>query len=202
MGQNAEDLRHDIARTREDLGGTIDAIGDRVMPGRIMERKKSNLAVRARSVKDRVMGAAHMPADMAHGMMGSASDKMHGLSEGAGNMPDTVKQKTQGAPLAAGAVMMGIGFLVAAAIPPSEKEKEWSGQLLETAEPLKERVTQTGQEMMEHLREPATQAVSELKEAATGAAQEVSQSASEAAHQTTDQAKQATQGMKDRTQNA
>ncbi|HEY0517924.1 MAG TPA: DUF3618 domain-containing protein [Ilumatobacteraceae bacterium] len=197
MGQNAEDLRQDIARTRVDLGGTIDAIGDRVMPGRIMDRKKSNLAVRARSMKDRVMGAAHVPSEKAHELMGAASDKMHGLADEAGSMPENMRHRAQGTPLAAGAVMFGIGFLVAAAIPPSEKEKEWSGQLIENAEPLKEKVSEAGQEMVEHLREPASQAVSELKDAATGAAQEVSSTASDAARQTTEQAKQATQTMKD-----
>ena len=36
MGTSAEELRRDIAQTREDLGETIDAIGDRVSPGRVM----------------------------------------------------------------------------------------------------------------------------------------------------------------------
>ena len=29
MGQSTEDLRYEIAETREQLGGTLDAIGDR-----------------------------------------------------------------------------------------------------------------------------------------------------------------------------
>jgi hypothetical protein len=33
MGQSPEELRRDIERTREDLGGHLDAIGDRVSPG-------------------------------------------------------------------------------------------------------------------------------------------------------------------------
>jgi gas vesicle protein len=193
MGQNAEDLRRDIAQTRYELGGTIDAIGDRVIPGRIMERKKSNLAARARSVKERVMGVAHVPAEKAHELMDAASDTVHGLADDATSMPGNVRQRTQGAPMAAGAVVFGIGFLVAAAIPPSEKEKELSGQLLEHAEPLKEMATETGHEMVENLKQPASEAVADLKDAATDAVKQVSSSASEAAHETTDHAKQAVQ---------
>jgi hypothetical protein len=46
MGQSAEELRRDIERTREGLGETLDAIGDRVSPGRIMERKKNRVTAR------------------------------------------------------------------------------------------------------------------------------------------------------------
>jgi gas vesicle protein len=197
VGQNAEELRRDIAQTRYELGGTIDAIGDRVIPGRIMERKKTNLAARARSVKERVMGAAHVPADKAHELMGAASDTVHGLADDASSMPAAVKQRAQGAPMAAGAVVFGIGFLIAAAIPPSEKEKELSAQLLDQAEPLKEMASEVGHEMVENLKEPAAEAVADLKDAASGAVKQVSSSASEAVTETTEQAKQAAQTVKD-----
>ena len=39
MGQSAEELRREIEETRDNLTGTVDAIGDRVSPGRIVERK-------------------------------------------------------------------------------------------------------------------------------------------------------------------
>ena len=44
MGQGPEELRHDIERRRDDLGETIDAIGDRVSPGRIIERRRNRIA--------------------------------------------------------------------------------------------------------------------------------------------------------------
>ena len=56
MGQSTHELRRDIERTRADLGDTLDAIGDRVSPGRMIERRKNRMSSGIRSVKDRVMG--------------------------------------------------------------------------------------------------------------------------------------------------
>jgi len=190
MGQNAEELKRDIAQTRYELGDTLDAIGDRVSPGRIIERKKNRVTESIRTVKDRVMGTV---SDTGH----AVTDKVHGLGDATTGMPDTVKQQAQGSPVAAGAIAFGIGFLVAAAIPPSEKEKELSTQVMDKAEPLKEQLTEAGHDMVDHLKEPATQAASEVKAAATDAAHQVTDSASGAAHDVTDQAKTSAQTMKD-----
>ena len=188
MGQNAEELKRDIAQTRYELGDTLDAIGDRVSPGRIMERKKNRVTESFRTVKERVMGTA---SDTGH----AVTDKMHGLSDAATGMPDTVKQQAQGAPVAAGAIAFGIGFLVAAAIPPSEKEKELSTQMMDKAEPLKQQLTEAGHEMADHLKEPASQAASQVKQAAGDAAQQVKGSASDAASDLKDQSSSASTSM-------
>ena len=58
MGQSAEELRYEIADTRAELGQTLDAIGDRVSPGRMIERRKNRFVVGMRSAKDRIMGTA------------------------------------------------------------------------------------------------------------------------------------------------
>ena len=47
MGKSPEELRSDIARTRDNLSGTLDAIEDRVVPGRIVERRKDTVSVAA-----------------------------------------------------------------------------------------------------------------------------------------------------------
>jgi hypothetical protein len=200
MGQNAEELRRDIAQTRSELSGTLDAIGDRVSPGRILERKRNKLSEGVRAVKDRVMGSAadtgHTVTNTAHGLTNAASDKVHGLADAATSMPGTVKQQAQGAPMAAGAIAFGIGFLFAAAIPASRTEKDLSGQLLEKAEPLKELASEVGHDMVDTLKEPAAEAVAEVKAAATDAAKQVSHSAADAAHDTAEQAKTAAQNVK------
>ena len=46
MGQSAEELRYEIADTRAELGQTLDAIGDRVSPGRMIERRKNRFVRR------------------------------------------------------------------------------------------------------------------------------------------------------------
>ena len=38
MGQESEELKADIEQRRENMSETIDAIEDRVVPGRIIER--------------------------------------------------------------------------------------------------------------------------------------------------------------------
>ena len=58
MGQSPEELRQDIDRTREDLGDTLEAIGDRVSPGRIVERRTRRVRGALSSVRESVMGVA------------------------------------------------------------------------------------------------------------------------------------------------
>jgi hypothetical protein len=206
MGQSAEELRRDIAQTRSELSGTLDAIGDRVSPGRILERKKNKLSEGVRAVKDRVMGSAtdtgHTVTNTAHELSDAASGKIHGLADAATSMPGTVKQQAQGAPMTAGAIAFGIGFLLAAAIPASRTEKNFSGQLAEKAEPLKELASEVGHDIVDTLKEPAADAVADVKAAATDAAKQVSHSASDAAHDAAEHAKTAAQNIKEQSSDA
>ena len=75
MGQSAEELRYEIADTRAELGQTLDAIGDRVSPGRMIERRKNRFVVGMRSAKDRIMGTA---SDAGH----AVTDGVQGVGEG------------------------------------------------------------------------------------------------------------------------
>jgi hypothetical protein len=190
VGETAEELRRDIELTRSGLGDTLDAIGDRVSPGRVIERRKNRMTGGVRSAVDRVMGKAHDAQQSVTGAGHDATDAVRGL-------PDTVRSQTQGTPLVAGVVAFAAGFMVAAAFPPSEKEKAASTQLLDKVEPIKAELSHVGQEMAEHLKEPATQAVEELK----GAAQEGAQSVTDVAHQSTadtkDQVRDAVDTVKD-----
>ena len=101
MGQTAEQLKEQIAGTRDDLSETLDAIGDRVSPGRVIERRKNRMSAGVRSALDRVMGTAHDAADAVR------------------DTPSTVGSSTQGAPLVAGGIAFAAGFLLAVALPPS-----------------------------------------------------------------------------------
>jgi ElaB/YqjD/DUF883 family membrane-anchored ribosome-binding protein len=177
MGQSAEDLRHEIAGTRADLGETLDAIGDRVSPGRLIERRKNRMSNGLRSAKDRVFGTASGASDAVAGTAGSAVDAVR-------SAPDAARQQTQGNPMLAGAVAFGVGFLVAAAVPPSSTEEEAAGKVLEKAEPLKEQVTQAGQEVAGNLKDAASQAATQVKETATAGGQEVAATAKDAAQST------------------
>jgi gas vesicle protein len=189
MGQSAEELRRDIEDTREDLGQTLDAIGDRVSPGRIVERRKNRVMSGLTNVRERVMG--------------SASQAGHAIGDTAGSTvgtitrtPDAVVQQTQGSPLVAGAVAFGIGVLVAAAFPASGKEQEVADQLKDKAQPLADDLKQTGQEMAEHLKEPAREAVESVKQAATEGQQAVSETAKETSSSTREAVREGSEAVR------
>ncbi|HWM18621.1 MAG TPA: DUF3618 domain-containing protein [Ilumatobacteraceae bacterium] len=175
MGQSTEELRRDIARTRGELGETLDAIGDRVSPGRMIERRKNRASNMIRSARDRVMGSAsdtsQALADAGHAIGDTASGTVDTLK----SSPEVVRNQTQGNPLMAGAIAFGVGLLTASVFKPSEVEKQVAGQLMDKAEPLTQEFKQMGQETLEHLKEPALAAVEQVKETATDAAQAVAE---------------------------
>jgi len=177
MGQSAEELRREIAYTRDDLGETLDAIGDRVSPGRMVERRKNRVVQGWTSVRDRVMGSASDAGHTVGDTAGSAVDTIKGA-------PDTVVQQTQGNPLAAGGIAFGVGVLLASVFPATSKEQQVAGQLKDKVQPLAEDLKQTGQQMAENLKEPAREAVESVKEAATESQQAVTETAKDAAQST------------------
>jgi len=175
MGQSPEELRREIEQTRSELGGTLDAIGDRVSPGRIMERRKNRFRDGVGSVRDRVMGPvettrstfASVPSragDAGSGVAGSVAEHASGMASGVADTvksaPDVARSGAQGSPLAAGALAFGVGFLAAVVFPGSEKEAELAQKAQQAAEPLKEEAQRVGQEVAANLQEPAQQAAS------------------------------------------
>jgi ElaB/YqjD/DUF883 family membrane-anchored ribosome-binding protein len=177
MGQSAEELRREIEYTREGLGETLDAIGDRVSPGRIVERRKNKVVNGLSSVRNRVMGTASDAGQSVGDTAGGAVDTIKGA-------PDAVVQQTQGNPLVAGGIAFGVGVLLASVFPATAKEQQVAGQLKEKAEPLAEDLKQTGQQMAEHMKEPAREAVESVKQAATEGQQAVADTAKQAAEST------------------
>lgn len=181
MGQDADELRRDIERTREDLGGTLDAIGDRVSPSRIMERRKNRVRNSVQSVRMRVMGTMHDGTHAVHDTTGQAvhkvGDTMGSAVDSVKHAPEMAKQRTEGAPMVAGALAFGVGFLAAAAFPPSRREQEMAPALLEKVEPIKQEVTAAGSEIAKDLQEPMKQHAAEIGERVKESAQEVSSAA-------------------------
>ena len=97
MGQSTYELRRDIEQTRADLGETLDAIGDRVSPGRMIERRKNRMSSGIRSVKDRVMGTVEHAQGQLGEMTSSGTDTMK-------QTPQMVRDEARGAPIVAGAI--------------------------------------------------------------------------------------------------
>lgn len=201
MGESAAELRRDIENTRADLGMTLDAIGDRVSPSRIVERRRNRMVYKVRDFKDRIMGSAEHAMDRSrdarHSMTDASGNALSSMGETISDTPDMVRQKTAGSPLVAGAIAFGFGFLVASVLPASEAEIQAEQRLVEKAEPIKQELTEAGKEVADHLKEPAREAVAEVKETAREGAQDVTESAKGAAQQTAQQGKEAAQTVKD-----
>ena len=173
MGQSPEALRDEIAGTRQDMGETLEAIGDHVSPGRIMERRKNRISNSVQQLRDRVMGSATDTAS-------SISDATGSMADSARQAPQAVVEHTKGSPLAMGAVVFGLGFVAAALFPASRPEKQATSELMAKAEPLKEELKNVGQDVVENLKEPAREAVETVKDSATSGAEQVKASAHDA----------------------
>ena len=64
MGQSTEELRRDIEATRSDMGATLDALEDRLSPGRVAQRQKNRFSAWTQSMRDRVMGTVLTRVDL------------------------------------------------------------------------------------------------------------------------------------------
>jgi gas vesicle protein len=199
MGQSAEELRQDIERTRENLGDNLDAIGDRVSPSRMVERRRNRIRASVVSVRERVMGVprttAGSIADRTPSMSG-VTDRTGSAGAGLRSAPESARQQAQGNPLLAGAVAFGAGFAAAAVFKGSPTEAQAARSLTEAAQPLKEEATtiakevasgmqQSGQEAAQQLKEAASQSTEKVKEAASSSAEETKQAAASAKDEVT-----------------
>ena len=179
MGQDAEELKEDIAQTRADLGRDLDALGDRVSPRRMMERRTNRAKRWLADARDRVMGTVTaMPHAAAERVSEGASSASGAVTSGVQAVPERAAQATRGNPSMAGMVAFGLGFLVGIAITPSSAEEEMVNRLEPHLEPLKgelsssahdvaESVKETGKEVAEDLQSSAKEHVESVKEAAT-----------------------------------
>jgi len=180
MGQGPEELRRDIERRREDLGETLDAIGDRVSPGRIIERRRNRVVDGVRSVKDRVMGTVSAGTDRVGGAAGSVRDHLD---------PEVVKEQTAGAPIGAGLITFGVGFLVAAIMPATEPEVRAAQRVEDHLGPAREALQQAGTSVAQDLKQDVAAAADSVKETATNAASNVADEAKQQAAATTQEAR-------------
>ena len=133
MGKTAEDLRHDLEQQRESLGRDLVAIGDRVSPGRMVERRR--LAVRQSfgRARDAVMGAKDTAADTTQHAASSAQSAVGSAASAVGDAvtsaPQAIQSQTQGNPLAAGLIAFGVGALAGSLLPTTRREEQAVAQV-------------------------------------------------------------------------
>jgi len=193
MGTTAEALRGDLATDRANLGADLEAIGDRVSPKRMVQRRRAKTRQRFRSLSDRVMGTAH---DMRHSVSESvsgASSSVTGagssIAESARHAPDAVRHTTEGNPLAAGMVAFGFGLVVAALLPESEPEHQLAEKMQPRLEQMAESVGEAAQEVVDAVKPIAQEAAADIRSGAKDAAADVKASATHAASEVKDATK-------------
>lgn len=185
---SADELRAQIERQRSELGRDLEVLGDKVSPGRMMDRRKEAVRQRTRGWKDRIMGAADTATTRMSDTAGSVGGSIHDTADSMGqrlhDAPIAARQTAQGNPLAAGLVAFGAGAVLAALLPTSEKERRMAQQATPALERAAEEAASIAQETTEeHLKPMAQEAVQHLKEDAQQAAEQVKQEAQGAAQE-------------------
>ena len=192
MGEDPEQLRAQITRTRAELGQDLDTLVEKVTPAKVVERKVDATKEAVAGVKDKIMGSAGSAKEAVMGTASTASDTMTGAAGSAGaatagaassvvdtvstvasHAPAQVKQKAAGNPMAAGVVAFGLGWLISSLVPASRSEKKGASKIKDAATsmsgPLKEQVTQAASDVKENLAPAAAEAVSAVKDTASDA---------------------------------
>jgi hypothetical protein len=176
MGETTEELRQDIEETRTSMSGTLEAIGDRVSPGRILERRRNRVIVWFGNMRSSLMGTAD-------DVTSKVGDTAHHLADTPSSTMQSVRSSTKGAPLVAGGIAFGIGVLAGSLMPASRTERRLGQHVGDVVEPVKNELQEAGREVADHLREPVKDAVQDVKQSAQDGAQQLRESASEGADQ-------------------
>jgi hypothetical protein len=193
VGKSTQELKYDIERTREDLGETLDAIGDRVSPGRIVHRRTERVRNAFTSARTTIMGSTESVQDGAH----QAGAAMTSAADQARQAPQQVLRQTEGNPLAAGLIAFGVGLVVASVIPPSQSEQRAAAAIQDKIEPVKDQAIEAAQRVKDEVQNAAQSAAEQVKETASHAASEVRDQAQSSAEHVKDEAKAAAEDTKD-----
>jgi gas vesicle protein len=193
MAEDTEELKRNIEQTRRNLGQDVDALTDKVSPSQLVGRRVERARGGMSRLKDHVMGSAESVRDSAGSATSSVQDAGTKVGEMVGSAPDRARAQTRGTPLAAGLVAFAAGWIVAAALPPSVKEREVAhdakDKAMEVAEPLKEEAAHAAQEVKDNLQQPAQEAVEHIRQSASDAASDVVEQGRGAAQDVADQSK-------------
>ena len=176
MDQTTEGLKRDIETNRAAMSETLEAIGDRVSPGRVIERRRNRMVLWVQGAKDKVMGTAE-------DLTGRVSDTAHQLGDAPHAATDTVRSGVRGTPLVAGGIAFGIGVLLGSVLPASGTERRLGQQARQAIEPVEGELRDMGREIADHLREPVQDAVETVKESAQEKAQDLKASATQGAEE-------------------
>lgn len=181
MGQTAEELRGQLVYQRAEVSRDLEAIGDRVSPHRMVERRQAAVRRRFADVKERVMGSAEVSVGAVQDVGASAAAT---LTDSASSVVQGTRNAAEGNPLAMGLVAFGAGLIAATLFPATQTERD----LAERAQPVLEKAaTEAGpaaRHVVDELKPSAHDAVADLRETAMDAVSNVKEQAADAASDT------------------
>jgi uncharacterized protein DUF3618 len=194
-----EQIRREIERTQAALSQDVDALTEKVTPGKIVERRVDRARDAATRLKEKVMGsdpygrhgsgesvggsvlsAASTATDRVSGTASSAASSVQDAAATAAGAvqeaPAAVRRQTRGNPVAAGLVAFGAGWLVSSLLPATRREQELADQAKQVAQEKVQPVAQqVAAEVKDNLREPAEQAVESVRSTAQDAKETVTE---------------------------
>jgi len=181
MGQTAEELRGQLVYQRAEISRDLDAIGDRVSPHRMMERRQAAVRRRFGDIKERVMGSTESSIDVVRDAGASAATA---LTDSASSVVHGTRNAAEGNPLAMGLIAFGAGLVAATVFPATRTERD----IAERAQPALEKAASeagpAARHVVEELKPAAQEAVADLRDSAMEAASSVKQQAADAASET------------------
>lgn len=203
MVERTEELKRDIEDTRDRMSGTLDEIGDRVSPGRIVERRVNRVKDTTNRLTSSVMGKPRAAADRTRGAVGNLSSSTSGATSSAAGAltgatssaadavtgaPQKMQEAAQGNPMIVGGVAFAIGLLAGSLTPSSQEEQDLVEHVME---PLKQELSDVGHNVADSVKGQVQEGVESTKYVAAVAADEVKQHATDAAGEVSSQAKDA-----------
>jgi hypothetical protein len=198
VGETPEELRVRAEVQRAELSRDLEAIGDRISPGRMLERRRASIRQRVHRAREAVMGTADSATDQVRSGVEQARSRVGEAVAGTGDRisdtPDAIRRQTEGNPLAAGLIAFGAGLLVASVIPSSKREEQAAQRIQPQLAQVADEVRGSVKEVADELRPAAQEAVQEVKESAKEAAESVKEEASDRASQVAAEATQTTPG--------
>lgn len=189
--QDIDELREDAARQRAAIARDLEHVGDRVSPGRIVERRRAAVVGRFQGVRTSVFGSPDpkgmrtvdrstygvsgdgvgtTPSTDGGGERGGAAQAMDKVKDAA---PDSAADFTEGNPIAAGLIGVGLGLLVATLIPETREEQRLADEAQEQIDALAGDLAQSGREAAEAVKPAAQEAVENVKSSAQDSARTV-----------------------------
>jgi phage-related protein len=211
MTNDPDQIREDIYQTQRELSADVDALSEKLSPPRIVERRVRRTRASMTNMKDKIMGStasgASSTRDTVSSTASSARDAMSSTASSAAgtlsSVPDTVRRRTEGNPLAVGVIAFGAGWLVSSLLPVTSAEQQVATQVkdaaAEHARPVADQLGEAAQQAKEQLREPVRQAADSVKSAASGAASTVSEETQSAAGDVAGRTQQAKDTVTDQT---